>query len=410
MVHNKIYRNCFKKEADVSIKIFTCGDIVIKSNKDKILSDEIKKLISSADISICNFEGPIESKGKSIPKAGPHVKQLKEAISILKNVGFNVFSLANNHIYDYGDEGLGATIEELKRCIVGYVGAGLDFECAYKPKIIKIEDTKIGFLAFCEAEFGSLTEDENRGGYAWINHPSVNRIVIDTKSKVDILIMIIHAGAEDVPLPLPEWQNRYKELCDLGADVIIGHHPHVPQGWEEYKNSLIFYSLGNFYMNWGEFKQRNDFSYSVMLTFENKKVQGYKIITHKKENNKIVLINYKCSKNYLDKLNYILQNQYEYYSNQQVIYLYETRYKNYYKSYGMAISQNMSLLHKIKIITKQLFFNNYNIGNRELLLLHNIRIDTHRFATQRALSLIAEKRLDINCKEIKRLIEEYKCL
>ena len=80
MVYNKIYRNGFKKEVDASIEIFACGDIVIKSNKDKVLSDEIKKLISSADISICNFEGPIESKGKSIPKAGPHVKQLKIAV------------------------------------------------------------------------------------------------------------------------------------------------------------------------------------------------------------------------------------------------------------------------------------------------------------------------------------------
>ena len=234
--------------------------------------------------------------------------------------------------------------------------------------------------------------------------------MIHTKSKVDILIVIIHAGAEDVPLPLPEWRSRYKELCDLGADVIIGHHPHVPQGWEEYKNSLIFYSLGNFYMNWGEFKQRNDFSYSVILTLDNKKVQKYKIITHKKENNKVVLVNDNYFRNYLNKLNYILQNKYEYYSNQQAVYLYETRYKNYYKSYGMAMNHNMSFMLKIKTIIKQLFFNNRNIRNRELLLLHNIRIDTHRFATQRALSLIAEKGLDIDYREINNLIEEYKCL
>lgn len=143
-------------------------------------------------------------------------------------------------------------------------------------------------------------------------------------------------------------------------------------------------------MNWGEFKQINDFSHSVMLTIENKKVQEYKIITHKKENNEIVLVDDKYFKNYLDKLNYILQNKYEYYSNQQAVYLYETRYKNYYKSYGMAINHNMSFMHK-KTIIKQLFFNNRSIRKRELLLLHNIRIDTHRFVTQRSLSLIAEK-------------------
>ena len=118
-----------------------------------------------------------------------------------------------------------------------------------------------------------------------------------------------------------------------------------------------------------------------MLTLENKKVQKYKIITHKKENDELILVDDKCFKNYLDKLNYILQNKYEYYPNQQVIYLYETRYKNHYKSYGMAINHNMSFMHKIKNIIKQLFLNDYKIRSRKLLLLHNIRIDTHRFAT-----------------------------
>lgn len=128
------------------------------------------------------------------------------------------FSLADNHIYDYGNSDLKATIGDFKKYNIKYLGASLNFENAYKPEIIKIKDTKVGFLAFCEAEFGSLTEDENRSGYAWINHPSVNKRVIDIKSKVDILIMMVHAGAEDAPLPLPEWRNRYKELCDLGAD------------------------------------------------------------------------------------------------------------------------------------------------------------------------------------------------
>lgn len=80
-----------------------------------------------------------------------------------------------------------------------------------------------------------MIEDESRSGYVWINHPLVNKRVIDIKSKVDILIMIVHAGAEDVPLPLPEWRSRYKKLCDLGADVIIRHHPHVPQGGKSIK-------------------------------------------------------------------------------------------------------------------------------------------------------------------------------
>ena len=130
------------------INIFICGDIVISSDRDKILSCELEKLISSADISICNFEGPIESKGKSIPKAGHHVKQLKGAVKKLSDIGFNIFSLANNHIYDYGDNGLKATIKELRKNNGEYIGSDIDFKNAYTPLVKKIKGTKVGFWHF----------------------------------------------------------------------------------------------------------------------------------------------------------------------------------------------------------------------------------------------------------------------
>jgi poly-gamma-glutamate synthesis protein (capsule biosynthesis protein) len=98
------------------INIFACGDIVISSKREKIVSDELKKLISSANISICNFEGPIESKSAPIPKVGLHISQVGNAIKILKETGFNVLSLANNHIMDFGWEGLRTTLNNWSRC------------------------------------------------------------------------------------------------------------------------------------------------------------------------------------------------------------------------------------------------------------------------------------------------------
>jgi len=264
------------------IDILICGDIVISSEIDKIISDELKKIITSSDISICNFEAPIKSNGFPIPKAGPHVYQSKSAIKTIKNCGFDILSLANNHIFDYGEIGLKDTLCEITRNDLDYIGAGLSFSEAYKITIIKIGDIKIGFLAFCESEFGALMEDEGRGGYAWINHQYVNEIVRKSKQKVDILMVIAHAGPEEVPLPLPEWRMRYQELCDFGADVIIGHHPHVPQGWEKYNKSIIFYSLGNFYFDWGGFKTKEDTSYSVLLKIDDNRNIDYEIVTHKK--------------------------------------------------------------------------------------------------------------------------------
>lgn len=83
--------------------------------------------------------------GSRSPKVGPHVKQLKGAVKKLSDIGFNIFSLANNHIYDYGYNGLKATIKELRKNNVEYVGADIDFKSAYVPLIKKIEDSKVGF-------------------------------------------------------------------------------------------------------------------------------------------------------------------------------------------------------------------------------------------------------------------------
>jgi len=96
--------------------------------------------------------------------------------------------------------------------------------------------------------FGVINpENENSSGFAWINHPKSNKIVGESKKKVDFLIIQIHAGEEDLHLPQPEWRKRYKEIINLGADLIIGHHPHIPQPVEFYKGKMIVYSLGNFY-------------------------------------------------------------------------------------------------------------------------------------------------------------------
>ena len=388
------------------IKILACGDIVIGSNGNHIISDELKKIITSSDISICNFEAPIKSNGHPIPKAGPHAYQSKSAINTIKNCGFDILSLANNHIYDYGETGLKDTLSEITKHGLDYIGAGLSFDEAYELMIKKIDDIKIGFLSFCEAEFGALMEDEGRGGYAWINHQSVNEIVRKSKQKVDVLILIAHAGEEEVPLPLPEWRTRYRELCDFGVDVIIGHHPHVPQGWEKYNNSLIFYSLGNFYFDWGGFKNRADTSYSVLLKLDNEKID-YKIITHKKINNCLEIINDESFNAYLDKLNTLLKDNYSDISNQQSIYLYKTRYECYYKAYAMTTCKNTRLISKLYRIIKQLFFSTKDTKDRELLLLHNVRIESHRFATQRALSLLTEKNYDENYDQFEKILTEW---
>jgi poly-gamma-glutamate capsule biosynthesis protein CapA/YwtB (metallophosphatase superfamily) len=101
----------------------------------------------------------------------------------------------------------------------------------------------------CEANFGLIDgfNREEKAGYAWINDPRIDKTILRLRRECDILLVFSHAGLEHYWIPQKEWRARYRHFCDLGADVIIGSHPHVPQAYESHAGSLIFYSLGNFF-------------------------------------------------------------------------------------------------------------------------------------------------------------------
>ena len=377
----------------MSLKLFACGDVVNFNARIDFVDEKLKNIIYSSDISICNFEAPIKHDGmKGIRKVGPHVYQSKESVEYLKNVGFNFASLANNHIYDYGQKGLEETIKELENNNINFVGAGVNFEEAYNGKIIEKNGIKIGLLAACENEFGCLYEKENRGGYAWLFHERVEDSIRILRKKCDFIVMIAHAGVENIEFPIKEWRDRYKRLCDVGADVIIGHHPHVPQGYEKYKDSLIFYSLGNFYFDTVGFENTSDDSYSVVLEFVKNKDIEFEVVYHKKIDGQTCFvdktevsfnINYLCS---------LLGDGYKKRNDEISIELFNKYYYSYYESALGLIPKNAKLLSKIKWLIKKLLFPKRGVDNRNLLLLHNIRIDSHRFLVQRALSLMSEDR------------------
>ena len=187
-----------------------------------------------------------------------------ECLELIKSSGFNIFNLSNNHIMDFGIHALKETIGFLKDYIT--VGAGTNFEEAYKMQVYEKEEIKIGFLSYSEWGFGALTNADEQG-YAWINHSKVNSLIRQNKTKVDFLVVQVHAGVEDTDLPLPEWRERYKLLIDHGADLIVGHHPHVPQGWEQYKEKYIYYSLGNFYSSRPKYKTKLNKNFVLEVIF-----------------------------------------------------------------------------------------------------------------------------------------------
>jgi len=376
----------------MGFKLFACGDIVNLTAKEDFIDDNLKDIIKNSDIAICNFEAPIETENmEAIKKAGPHIYQSKESIKYLSDAGFNMASLANNHIYDYGQEALENTLLVLNKHGVNFIGGGKDFEDAYATKIINKNGIKIGFLAVAENEFGCLHEEQNRGGYAWIFHPLIEDNIRALKSEVNFVVLISHAGVENVEFPIKEWRDRYRRLCDVGIDVIIGHHPHVPQGYEKHKNSLIFYSLGNFYFDTAGFQDKSDDSYSVILEFNKDSSKDFEIIYHKKTNFRVHRVG-KLEVDFdLSSLNLLLEYDYIKRNDEISLKLFDQYYYDYYKSALGIMPKKMKVLQIIKFILKKILFSSKNQGYRDLLLLHNIKIDSHRFLVQRALSLIIGK-------------------
>jgi len=224
-------------------KFIFAGDTVIRTKKEKLVSSELEKIIKDHDVACLNLEAPIESDGKPIAKIGPNISQPGFAADLITGAGFNMLCLANNHIFDFGSNGLEMTLRAFPSQKM--VGAGKDFSAAYKPEIMQIDGVKFGFLAFSENGFGAI-DREDKAGFAWVNHAEADNIIKKTKASCDVLFVQVHAGVENIDLPLPEWRQRYRRIIDLGADIVVGHHPHMLQGREEYGSGLIFYSLGNF--------------------------------------------------------------------------------------------------------------------------------------------------------------------
>ena len=232
------------------IRVFFAGDFCSKpSTSPIVVSDELKALIQSGDFKVVNFEVPLKPNNITLPpQKRERFFQHDDVPDFLKGLGFNLFQLANNHAFDWGDEGFRKTKVALGDAAFG---AGT-YDEAYKVKIVEVNGVKIGFLALCFAAYTGVFDDvtNHEGlGCAYINDLKVNHVVMEAKQQVDYLFVLPHDGIEYIDIPMPETIARYRDFIDWGADAVIGSHPHCPQGWEVYKGKPIFYSLGNFLFN-----------------------------------------------------------------------------------------------------------------------------------------------------------------
>ena len=206
--------------------IFICGDIINQTTNQQFIDNSLLNVIEHCDYSICNFEGTCTSESFSKGQ----MLQRPSTLKSLKEAGFNLLLLANNHITDYGFEGLKQTIGRIGEYGFEYMGAGFNYEDVYSPRILEINGLKIGLINICEAQVGHFKDKNQEYGYAWLGDYDVDVRIRSTRKQVDYLIVIPHAGLENYAVPLKQFRSLYHHWCDLGADVIVGGHPHISQG------------------------------------------------------------------------------------------------------------------------------------------------------------------------------------
>lgn len=244
--------------------------LINKSNYSEIFCDFLP-IIKESDISVTNLECPLINGGKKIKKSGPNLKASKKSVNALTYAGFNLVTIANNHIMDYGDEGLFSTIESCKKSKIDIVGAGINFNEAKKPFYKIVNNLKIAFVNFCENEWSTTNADYP--GANPLNPISNFNQIKEASLNADYVFVIVHGGHEYYQLPSPRMQQTYRFFIEAGADAVIGHHPHCFSGYEIYNDKPIFYSLGNFVFDWPKRRKSSwNAGYAVQFIIDRNKI------------------------------------------------------------------------------------------------------------------------------------------
>lgn len=227
-------------------------DLMEKEKTAGAVFTDTMPILQNNDFTIGNLECVVTNRNLRTPKTY-NFKIKSSALPYLKEAGFDYLMLTNNHSYDYGEDGFKDTLAAVKAEGFATSGAGLnDTEAkqfyhttlnGQKYSVLSIGAFPVEYSGFNGKKQASATE--KRAGILWMDDSIIDMV---RKEKEDGYIVIIncHAGTEYVKRPNATQTSFYKKLCDAGADVIFGSHPHILQHIEMYNGSLIVWSLGNY--------------------------------------------------------------------------------------------------------------------------------------------------------------------
>jgi len=272
-------------EHEVELRIAAVGDIMLGGSSEPVLHAtgydypfvHMRKFLQDSHIVFGNLEGPLTDRGEAVrDKKYVFRSPPEKVVPALQAAGFTVLSLANNHILDYGVEGLEQTMEVLKVAGIHPAGAGRDLAEARRPALVKGGGRTVAFLAYSLTLPESFYAEPDRPGTAFGHEHHVRADVAQARRQADLVIVSFHWGRE-LETTLRDYQPRLGHAAiDAGASVVFGHHPHILQGIERYKHGVILYSLGNF--TFGSYSKSVTRSAIAQLLFRGNRLRQLRMI------------------------------------------------------------------------------------------------------------------------------------
>jgi len=362
-----------KKE---EVSLIAVGDISYSRGVERIVKKQndinypflkIGDYLKNADLVFGNLETPI-TEGREINDFEMIFRSNPLTEKALKLNNFSILSLANNHTPNFGEKGLKDTFFYLEKEGIKYVGAGENEKTAYQPVYIEKKGIKFAFLAYNDFDVVSLSykATENYAGTAFMETEKMIEAVKKAKQKSDFVIVSMHSGNEYVNKPNSSQVNFAHSAIDAGADLVIGHHPHVVQILEKYKDKYIFYSLGNFIFDQQASETRKGLMVKVYFTKDEiTKISLLPIIMKNLAQPEIADINE--AKKILQRLNFPTSKQNIYFKNNDTFEKDERAV-----IYVNTLQKQSNIFKKEKRdLNNNLFFETYELKNGKLTIEEN---------------------------------------
>ncbi|MBR0435016.1 MAG: CapA family protein [Lachnospiraceae bacterium] len=300
-IHPDYLKNVYVKNVDAKTDIIIdfAGDInfddswgnmeimlSLQNEPEHCFSKALLEEMHNADIFMINNECTYTEMGEPLEGKAYTFKAKPEYAASLRTLGVDIVSLANNHVYDYGEEGLISTLETLEDIDMPYVGAGRNLEQASEIVYFIVNGRKIAFTSATQVErsynFTREATATTPGVLKTLNPDKYLEVIKEARAKADYVIAYVHWGTEDTDEMGSDQRMLGMKYIEKGADVVVGGHTHCLQGFEYFMGAPILYSLGNFWFDWTTAISRHTMLFQIVIHEDNK--VDYRVIPCEYEN------------------------------------------------------------------------------------------------------------------------------